>query len=165
MGFLLNPHRSSPPRYPIDESVPPDVADPYSLSKQVDELTLAAACRRFGASGVAFRLPLMISPANVDKLRAWKRDRSEEGAAEGWSWLDVRDGAEAFRLALVGDYTGAHVLVVAAPTVFHDQPTDPLLDRYAPGVPRREPYPGRTAPIDTGRATRLLGFTPKYGEP
>lgn len=48
--------------------------------------------------------------------------------------------------------------------MFADRPTEELLDRFAPGVPRREAYPGRTAPIDTTRAKELLGFVPQYGE-
>jgi nucleoside-diphosphate-sugar epimerase len=105
----------------------------------------------------------MVSPANADDLRAWRAERPAEGAADGWGWLDVRDGAEAFRLAIIGDYGGAHVVQVAAPDIFDDVPTEELLGRYAPEVPRRERYPGRTAPIDTRRARDLLGFVPRFG--
>ena len=162
-GLMANPHHPLPPKYPIDESVPPDVADPYSLSKQVDEHTLRSVCRRFAASGVALRLPLMVDAAKTDDLRAWTAERLADGARDGWGWLDQRDGAEAFRLALTGDYRGAHVVHVAAPDVFADAPTEELIARYAPGVPRRERYPGRTAPIDTCRARQLLGFVPRHG--
>ena len=161
-GLLMNPHRPLPPAYPIDETTPGDIADPYSLSKQADEHTLRAVCRRFGASGVALRLPLMISPANVDALRARTSERPADGAGDGWGWLDVRDGAEAFRLAITTGYTGAHVVHVAAPDTFDSAPTETLLERFAPDVPRRETYPGRTAPIDTSRARDLLGFTPRF---
>lgn len=161
-GLLMNPHRPRPPAYPVDEATPPDVADPYSLSKQVDELTLRAVCRRFGASGVALRLPLMISADNRDGLRAWAADRVEEGAGDGWGWLDVRDAAEAFRLALTVPLDGAHVVHVAAPTTFQDAETEELLRRFAAQVPRRGAFPGRTAPVDTARARRLLGFQARY---
>ncbi len=107
----------------------------------------------------------MVSPDNESALRAWTAREPEAGAGDGWGWLDVRDAAEAFRLALVGAYDGAHVVHVAAPEVFAGRPTEELLDRFAPGVPRREAYPGRTAPIDTTRAKELLGFVPQYGEP
>jgi nucleoside-diphosphate-sugar epimerase len=164
-GLLGNPAKPRPARYPIDETTPEDLADAYSLSKHVDEDTLRAVCRRFGASGVALRLPLMVSPDNEAPLRAWTAREPGAGAGDGWGWLDVRDAAEAFRLALVGAYEGAHVVHVAAPDVFADRPTEELLDEYAPGVPRQERYPGRTAPIDTTRAKKLLGFVPQYGDP
>ncbi|GAA5193418.1 NAD(P)-dependent oxidoreductase [Rugosimonospora acidiphila] len=164
-GLLLNPHHPLPPRYPVDESVPADLADPYSLSKQVDEHTLRTVCRRFGASGVALRLPLMVSSENREQLRSWMAGRPEKGAGDGWGWLDVRDAAEAFRLAITGRYEGAHVVHVAAGETFDDRPTEELLRRYAPDVPRQRAYPGHTAPIDTGRARALLGFVPRFADP
>jgi nucleoside-diphosphate-sugar epimerase len=165
LGLLMNPHHPMPSRYPIDATLPADVADPYSLSKQVDELTLRAVCRRFEASGVVLRMPLMISPANEEDLRAWVAGRLAEGAAEGWGWLDTRDGAEAFRLALTGDYTGSHVVHIAAADTFVDVDTEELIARFAPDVPRERTFPGRTAPIDTRPARELLGFVPSLGGP
>jgi nucleoside-diphosphate-sugar epimerase len=162
-GLPMNPHHPPPPYYPIDESVPPDIADPYSLSKQADEHTLRAVCRRFGASGVAFRLPLIISASNSARMRAWQTARPADGVGDGWAWLDVRDAAEAFRLAVCAGYEGTHTLQVAAPDTIQPVPTEELMARHAPGVPRSVEFPGRTAPVDTHRATRLLGFTPRFG--
>jgi nucleoside-diphosphate-sugar epimerase len=161
-GLLMNAHRPLPPRFPIDETIPPDIADPYSLSKQVDEHTLRATCRKFGGSGVAFRLPLMISPGNVADLRAWQVGRPRDGLGDGWGWLDVRDAAEAFRLAITVDYQGVHVLQVAAATTIQPAPTEELLARWAPDVPRLAAWPGRSAPVDTSRARDLLGFVPRF---
>jgi nucleoside-diphosphate-sugar epimerase len=164
-GLLMNPFGHLPDRYPVDERVKVDLADPYSLSKHTDEFTLHTVCRRFGASGVALRLPLMVSPELARDLRAWAAGAPESGAADGWGWLDTRDGAEAFRLALVGDYVGSHVVHVAARTTFQDVPTEELLDRYAPGVPRARRFEDRRAPIDTANAERLLGFRPRFDDP
>jgi nucleoside-diphosphate-sugar epimerase len=162
-GLPMNPSHPLPPYYPIDEAVPPDIADPYSLSKQVDEHTLRAVCRRFGASGVAFRLPLVISRANSAGMRAWQTARPAEGVGDGWSWLDARDAAEAFRLAVGTGYEGAHTLQVAAAETIQPVPTEELIARHAPGVPRLVGFPGRTPPVDTHRATALLGFVPRFG--
>jgi nucleoside-diphosphate-sugar epimerase len=165
-GLLMNPDKPQPPYFPIDEDIPPDLADPYSLSKQTDEHTLRAVCRRFGAAGVAFRLPLMVSDENAAELHDWQAARPAETLGDGWGWLHVRDGAQAFRLAVTAaDLHGAHVVHVAARDTIQDVPTEDLIARYAPGVPRTEKYPGRTAPIDTRRATALLGFVPRLGDP
>lgn len=162
-GLPMNPHQPRPPYYPIDESVPPDLADPYALSKQVDEHTLRAVCRRFGASGVAFRLPLIISASNSAGMRAKLAADPAEGVGYGWSWLDVRDAAEAFRLAVCAGYEGVHTLQVAAPDTIQPQPTEELIARYAQAVPRSVEFPGHTAPVDTHRARELLGFVPRFG--
>ena len=54
---------------------------------------------------------------------------------------------------------GAHALYLAAPETLSPYPTEDLLDRYLPDVPRRAPLPGRRVPIDTSAAAALLGFT------
>jgi nucleoside-diphosphate-sugar epimerase len=167
-GLLMNPHHPLPAFYPVDETTPPDIADPYSLSKHVDEHTLRAVCRRFDATGVALRLPLIVTPGNRPALHAWRMERPGAGAGDGWGWLDVRDAAEAVRLALTQDFAGVHVVHVAAPEIFEDALTEDLLDCYAAGVPRPGRFPGRAAPVDTSRAEDLLGFRPRYsstGEP
>lgn len=166
-GLIMNPAQVLPDRYPINENTRTAIADPYSLSKATDELTLAAVCRRFGASGVAIRLPLMVSPENDPFLAPWaaQPDHMRMGAGDGWGWLDTRDGAEVFRLALTREFGGAHVVGVAAPTTFQDSPTEELLDRFAPDVPRGARYPGRSVPVDTSRARELLGFSPRYDDP
>jgi nucleoside-diphosphate-sugar epimerase len=165
IGLLFHPHRPLPARYPIDETTPPDLADPYSLSKRVDEETLRAVCRAFGASGMALRMPLMVAPDNAARLVAWSREHAADGARDGWGWLDVRDGAEAFRLALTRAYEGAHVAQLAAATTLQELATAELLARYAPGVPVDAPFAGHDAPIDTSEARRLLGFEPRRATP
>lgn len=162
LGLLFNPHAPLPVRYPLDESMPSDIADPYSLSKCADEDTLRAVCRAFDGSGVALRMPLMVGAGELAPLRAWVREHVADGARDGWGWLDVRDGAEAFRLALVGEYTDVHVVQVAASTTLQELPTMELLARHAPGVPVEAMFPGHAVPIDTSAARRLLGFEPRH---
>jgi hypothetical protein len=41
-------------------------------------------------------------------------------------------------------------------------PTEDLLDRYAPRVPRLRRFPGREVPIDLTRARTLLGFRAEH---
>lgn len=164
-GRAFNPHRPLPEAYPIDESMPADLADPYGLSKHVDEITLAAVCRRFGGTGIALRLPLMIAPSNLAFMRRVAAEDPGVEAGNGWGWLDVRDGAEAFRRALTVAADGVHVVHLAAPEIFPEERTADLLDRYAPGVPRRRSFAAREVPVDTGRARALLGFEPVHRVP
>ncbi|GAA1036580.1 NAD(P)-dependent oxidoreductase [Virgisporangium ochraceum] len=169
-GRSFNPHRPLPAAYPVDESMPADLGDPYGLSKHVDELTLATVCRRFGASGVALRLPLMIAPTNLAFMRRVTAEDPGGEAGNGWAWLDVRDGAEAIRLARVvpldGSTGGAHTVHLAAAEIFPEgASTEELLARHAPGVPRRRSFAAREVPVDTGRACALLGFDPVHRVP
>ncbi|MGW2509973.1 acetylxylan esterase [Streptomyces scopuliridis] len=52
-----------------------------------------------------------------------------------------------------------HTVHLRAPETLVPFPTEELLRRYHPATPLRRPLPGRTAPIDTTAARRLLGFT------
>jgi nucleoside-diphosphate-sugar epimerase len=165
IGLLFHPAQPLPPGYPLDEATPADIADPYSLSKATDEATLHAVCRAFGGSGVALRMPLMVAPSDATALTAWAREHVADGARDGWGWLDVRDGAECFRLALGGRFEGVHVLQLAAPTTLQELPTMELLARYAPGVPVTGEFVGHAVPIDTRRARALLGFEPRHMDP
>lgn len=165
IGLLMNPKHPLPDRFPLDENTPTSIADPYSLSKQVDEHTLRAVCERFEASGVALRLPLVVPPQRGDELREHARTHVAHGAGEGWGWIDSRDAAEAFRLAVTVPLTGAHTVQLAARTTLQEVPTEELMDRWAPDVARAVIFEGNAAPIDTSRARELLGFEPRFDEP
>ncbi len=58
--------------------------------------------------------------------------------------------------------TGCHPILVAAPQTLAALPTEELLDRFHPGVPRRIAFPGRAVPLDLSRATELLGLVPRH---
>ncbi len=150
------------PYLPIDTDLPLQITDAYALSKRTDEETAAMAWRRYGTTVVALRLPF-VGTAD-DRLPGTARryaDRPETGSADVWSYLDARDAARALRAALEPARPGCHVVYVAAPETLAPYPTEALLDRFHPGVPRPA-FPGRTVPIDLTGARDLLGFTARH---
>lgn len=155
-----------PAYVPIDVDLPAQVEDPYALSKQADELTAAMMGRRYAMSVVALRYPFVggITERLPDHAAAIAADPAA-GARDLWAYLDLRDAADAAVLALGVGEPGAHVVYVAAPQTLSPLPTQTLLDRYHPGVPRRAPLPGRTVPIDLVPAARLLGFHARHEYP
>jgi len=150
------------PYLPIDTALPLQITDPYALSKRVDEETAAMIHRRYGMTVVALRLPFVGDPG--DRLPSAARRYAEqpaEGAADVWSYLDVRDAARALVASLAPARPGCHVVYVAAPESLAPYPTEQLLDRFHRGVPR-PPFAGRTVPIDLDPATDLLNFTAEH---
>jgi nucleoside-diphosphate-sugar epimerase len=143
----------------MDIHFPLQISDPYALSKRTDEATAEMMHRRYGMTVVALRLPLL--GAATDRLartaELYARDPAR-GAADVWSYLDVRDAARALLASLTPAVPGCHVVYVAAPETLAPQPTDWLLEAYHRGVPRPS-FPGRTVPIDLGPARNLLSFT------
>ncbi|WP_241681316.1 NAD-dependent epimerase/dehydratase family protein [Pseudactinotalea terrae] len=163
-GVPANHHQRLPAYYPIDEEIPRDLDDWYSLSKASDELSAEMAASHWGMTVIALRFPLTSLPSRVRELSRPHRHRQ---VREGWSYLDRRDAARAVLHALTAPLTGAHVIGLSAVDTFREEDTESLLDAYAPHVPRRRSFLGRAALIDTTRAEVRLGFRPRhtYDEP
>ncbi|MET7281091.1 NAD(P)-dependent oxidoreductase [Kribbella sp. NPDC005582] len=161
-GLPFNLHDVHPAYYPIDERIPADVADPYSLSKQNDENTARMAWRRWGIDVVAFRFP-HTNAADVLQTQAdHMREKPEGGLREVWSYLDNRDAAYAIELGLTKPLHGAHTFFVAAGTTNAPYPTESLLDTFAPEVPRLRRFIGREVPIDLTAVRTVLGFQAQH---
>lgn len=169
-GVPFNRHDLTPAYYPLDELSPVAHDDAYSLSKWVDEQTGAWAHSRWGITVIALRFPLV---RNLPELRAFAArlrddpDELERLAREGWAYLAMADALDAVLRGLTRPITGMHTLLLAAADTLVEEPTDLLLDRFAPASERRRVFPGRTAPIDTSAARRVLGWTPQHrlGDP
>jgi nucleoside-diphosphate-sugar epimerase len=168
-GVPMNPHDVMPAYFPIDEEIPTDIGDWYSLSKQSDELTARMAWRHWGIDVVAMRFPLVKTREVLVSAAAHSREHPERTVREGWAYLDVRDAVRVIEHGLTAELHGAHVVGVSAADTLLDEPTAELLARYAPGVPLRKRIAGREALIDASLAERLLGFVPRHsihsGEP
>lgn len=108
------------------------------------------------------RAPVPLT-ASHDELVERTRDLDlRHGATEAWAHLDARDAARAIELSLLTEAVGAHAVFVAADTTSVPYPTEDLLDRYPPGVPRLRRFVDREVPIDLTRARTLLGFRAQY---
>lgn len=152
-----------PARLPLDVSVPTAVADPYALSKTVDEATAAMMTRLSGMTTTALRFPFLGTPDDrlPDQAASYAADPAA-GMRELWSYLDTRDAARAVLLSLDRSAGDSQVVYVAASETLAPYPTEQLLDAYFPTVRRSRAMPGRTVPIDLQPAEQLLGFTPHH---
>ncbi|GAB2643651.1 NAD-dependent epimerase/dehydratase family protein [Kribbella swartbergensis] len=161
-GVPMNPHDVHPAYYPLDEKIPSDVADWYSLSKQNDENTARMAWRHWGIDVVAFRFPHVNSADMLQRQSDGHREDPAGGVREGWSYLDTRDAAYAIELALTATLSGAHTFFVAANTTNAPYETEALLEAFAPDVPRLRRFAGREVPIDLTAVRTVLGFQARH---
>jgi nucleoside-diphosphate-sugar epimerase len=152
-----------PAYLPVDEAVPPQIEDPYALSKQVDELVGQMMWWRHDLSVCALRFPYLggLDTDLPDRAREITRDLSL-GATEMWAYLETRDGASACVAGLTEPPPGCHVLGLAAPETLVPYPTSDLLDVFHPNVPRRTEFTGRAAAVDASKAKALLNWTPQH---
>jgi nucleoside-diphosphate-sugar epimerase len=164
-GLPFGPVFRAPAYLPIDESLPLHIADPYALSKHVDEATGAMMWWRYGLSVVALRFPFLGTPEKLAERAARYADVPGDGAREVWGYLDFRDAARACALALTEPGPGFHTVSLAAPVTLAPYPTDDLLATFLPWVPLKSSFPGRQAPFDLSRAEALLGFRAEHLHP
>jgi len=161
-GLPFAPRQLTIPYLPMDTGLPLQIMDPYALSKRVDELTAEMITARYGMDVVALRLPFVGTIDGRLPARAAEFvEHPERGTNDLWCYLDARDAARAMLASLSPADPGAHVLYVAAEETLAPYPTEWLLRRFHPGVPRPE-FPGRAAPIDLAPARELIGFTAAY---
>lgn len=151
-----------PAYLPIDERLPLQIEDPYGLSKRVDEATAEMMAQRHEMDIVALRFPFVTNDERTAYRLPLITEDPAEAAAELWSYLDVRDAAEASWLGLIRPVRGYHPVFVAAPTTLAPFRTADLLAAYHPEVELRRPMPGREVPIELGAARRLLGFAAQH---
>jgi nucleoside-diphosphate-sugar epimerase len=151
-----------PAYFPIDIDTPPQVEDPYGLSKQVDEATARMVGRRYGMDIVALRFPFVGGGDRISaRLRATLADPGI-AARESWAYLDVRDAAEAIWLALRADIRGVLPVYLAAPQILAPWPTEELIRRYHPDSEIRRALVGREVPIELAAAAEVLGFQARH---
>jgi nucleoside-diphosphate-sugar epimerase len=162
LGFPMNRHRPLPAYFPLDEDMPTDPEDAYSLSKLVDETSIRMASSRWGMDIVALRFPFVGDDERLGQHAARVRSDPAGYMREGWSYLHSHDAARAIHLALTAPVSGTEVIALAAADTFLDEPTADLIGRFAPGVPLRRAIPGRSSAIDTTLAETILGFVPEH---
>ena len=155
-------HPFVPPRVlPITESHPTHAQDAYGLSKWVGEEIVEAAVRGGSLSAISLRMPWVQSPQTFAQEISPRRETAES-VRDLWSYLDVRDAAEAFHLALNWQGSEHQRLYLAAADTYLDEETGLALKRALPDVPLAKPLRGFTGLIDTTLAGEVLGFAPRY---
>lgn len=144
---------------PVDEGHPCQLSDPYGLSKQVAEAAGAMVHRRFGLNSIFFRFPFIGSGDRLTAhLDAFAHD-PDLARRELWGWIHLDDAVEGIHAALVEEWTGHHVLTLAAVDSGSAHPSADLIAEHFPGTPMRRPLTAHESLFDSARATALVNFT------
>jgi UDP-glucose 4-epimerase len=162
LGFPWQ-HRWSEPLYlPIDEAHPLLPQDCYGLSKVQGEETAAAYCRRGAGSAASLRFSTILSQDALAQYVAGVHAEPQRHAHLLWSYVDLAVAADACVRAVDAAFEGHEPLYITADDTTSDLPTDTLLDRYFPNVPRRPgDRPARWSLLDVSRARQVIGYQPR----
>ncbi len=160
-GFTYAAHMWSPDYLPLDEDYPCTPRDPYGLSKITGE-TLADSFVSYTDMSV---VSLRISGVNFDLTYASLPGRwADPGAKMGtfWSYIDVRDAAEACRLAAEATIDGHVICNLSHDLSRYREPTADLIAKYLPGTKIRDGFASHFGGLDNSRAKEILGFEAQH---
>lgn len=165
LGIPMAERPFGPQYLPIDEEHPRLPQDAYSLTKLVDEETLAALHRRTGMRTIAIRPPLMLygDPAAEGASVRARLDHPERNARVMWVYCDVRDLASGFALAAENETLGNEAFFLTADDAFARAPLCELFARHLPEyADMAKGLTGTTPAVTSGKAKRLLGYAPRH---
>lgn len=151
-----------PPRYaPVDEAHFPYPTTTYALSKVHSEALAEQVSAWSGIPFVGLRLSNVFPPEAYARVRSFQGDPALR-RWNLWGYIDSRDAATAFRLALEVGTTGSQNVVVAAADTIMDAPSRDLLAAEFPGVEVRGDLGEFETLLAIDGARDLLGFEPRY---
>jgi len=149
-----------PDYLPVDEDHPLRPEDPYGLSKEIGE-TIARSYALKGLETISLRPSGVVTP---DELAAIKQTGGRKPSGfQAYSYIDARDLAVAFRLAVVRPLPGATVMFVVAEDSTIAEPLCELYPRIKPSIGDKAiKLTGCRAAYANARAKKLLGWKPVY---
>jgi nucleoside-diphosphate-sugar epimerase len=151
-----------PPAFaPIDETIEPRPESSYALSKLVGEAMAGQFARRSGIPFVGLRISNIMEPHDYARFPSYWDDATIR-KWNLWGYVDARDVAQAARLGLAADTSGADVFIVAAADTVMPRPSAELMSEVFPSVRLRRPVAGRETLLSIDRARAVLGYEPRH---
>jgi nucleoside-diphosphate-sugar epimerase len=149
-----------PDYLPIDEAHPLRPADVYGLSKEIGE-TIAHSYTRKGLETVMLRPSGVVTPEELEQI---KKDGGRRPTGfHAYSYIDARDLAAAFRLAVEQPIPSGTVLFVVADDSTVAEPLCDLYSRVMPSIgDKARSLTGNKGSYSNARAKRLLGWQPLH---
>lgn len=151
--------REAVPDYlPIDEEHPLRPQDAYGLSKQVSEAIATSYTEKCGMETVLLRPPWIVSPEELHGLAQSGGVKPNRFAM--FHYVDVRDLAEACRLAIERPLAGSHVLFAGSGESCVGEPLCSLYPRLLPAIgDKARALTGKSAAVSVARARQVLGWS------
>jgi UDP-glucose 4-epimerase len=152
--------RFEPDYLPIDENHPLRPEDVYGLSKQIGE-TIAHSYARQGVESIIIRPSGVVTPEELNELK--KAGGRKPTSFQAFSYIDARDLAVAFRLAVEKSLPNGATLFVVADDSNVAEPLCDLLPRLRPSIgDKARSLTGTKGAYSNARAKALLGWQPQF---
>ncbi|RXI96335.1 NAD(P)-dependent oxidoreductase [Anaerobacillus alkaliphilus] len=161
-GICFSSQRLTPQYVPMDEEHPQLPDESYGLSKIVNEKTADMIHRRTGMQVVSFRLGNVITPEMYKNFPGFIHDPQQRNTIL-WSYIDSRDAATAYRLAVEAEGLGSVALNIGADETSMDIESKQLMELCFPDVKDfRKDITGFDPLLNTDKAKKLLNWKPVH---
>jgi nucleoside-diphosphate-sugar epimerase len=158
--FAVNP--LEPLYVPVDEEHLQLPQDSYGLSKVVNEQTAEMIHNKTGMQIVSLRLGNVIAPNMYKNFSSFIHD-PEQRKTILWSYIDTRDAARAYRLAIETDGLGTVALNIAADESSMDIKSKDLMKKCYPDVTEfKTPLDSYESLLSNKKAKKLLNWEPVH---
>jgi len=159
---------------PLDDDIPHYNVHNYSLTKHVGEAMCAAFARRGVFSAISLR-PTLVTYPGPSRWRWWKfipeEMKIESAKSDFWSYVDVRDVAEATLLSLTAPVETHQAFLLTADENRTHTPSAEIVEKYYPHLPwpkiSKEEYLAKdefVSLVDCSAAKRVLGWQPRWSQ-
>jgi nucleoside-diphosphate-sugar epimerase len=160
-GFAYAPEMFTPNYLPLDEVHPLKPQDPYAFSKVFGEQIADSYVGMSPLSVVSLRLAGINFDLNFETLpKRWLDPGLRLGTF--WSYVDVRDAAEACKLSVELQGQGHDIFNIAAEKSRFPVPTSELVNQYIPETKIKNGMTGLWSGLDSSRARSELGYQDKH---
>lgn len=156
------PFRPEPPAYaPLDEEAPARPEFSYALSKVLaEEMARQFARAHPEIPFIGIRPSNVMEPREYEFFPSFQRDAALR-SWNLWGYVDVRDLARGFRLALEAEISGAEVFIIAAGDTVMERDSRELMAEVYPDTPINGTLKGRQTLLSINKARQMLGYEPQ----
>jgi nucleoside-diphosphate-sugar epimerase len=153
--------KEQPDGAPIDETQTLLPQSSYALSKVLGEEMARQFSRWSGIPFVGLRISNIMEPDDYQKFPTYWDD-AKIRKWNLWGYVDARDVAQACRLGLEANVTGADHYIIAAADTCMTRPNKDLLAEVFPNLPQRGDVGEHTTLLNIDKAKKVLGYAPQY---
>ena len=156
------PFETPPPYVPLDEEYEGRPESAYSLAKHLTEKMAEQYCRWDPELKIfGLRFSNVMEPGDYQQFPSFDADPNRR-RWNLWCYIDVRDAAQAVRLALESKLKGAEVFIIANSDSVMSRSSTELMSECFPTVPLKHEVGTHEALMSSDKAKRLLGFEPRH---
>lgn len=149
---------------PLDEQHPTTIKSSYAMAKILTEHLSELYHNLTDGQIIALRFANIYEPDEYEKIpnMHWNNQEQDIQRKNAWAYCDVRDAAQACRLAVEADGLGYQIFHITAPDTIMPDTSMNLVQKYFPNLRLKRPINGHETLMAIDKAKEVLGYNPSY---